>query len=67
MSPQPVLDQIASPDAEHHIAIQQRFPRDHVTDHVGPNHLFVNGVGLDMLAVEADTRFRRAHSLQRLH
>ena len=67
MCRQPVLDQIACPDAEHHIALQMRFPCDHVTDHVGPNHLFVNGVGLDMFAVEADARFGRAHSLQRLH
>ena len=40
---------------------------EQVTDDVGPHHLFVHRVGLDMLGVELDARRRRLEALQRLH
>ncbi len=58
------LDDVERPDAEHHVGLKLRFARDEVADDVGPHHLFVHGVGFDVFAVEADTRFRRAHPAQ---
>ena len=61
------FDHVASPDTEHDVAIQLRFPCDQVADHIGPHHLLVYGIGHDMLAVERHARFGRAHPLKRLH
>ena len=53
-------------DAEYHVAVQLRFPRDEIAHHVDADHLLVHRVGLDVLAVERDAFRRCVQPLQRL-
>jgi len=64
---QSVFDDVARPDAEDHIRFQMRFPNQQIAHHVGAYDLFVHGVGLDVLAIELDTRPRRPEPLECLH
>ncbi len=47
---EPVLDEIPRPDAEYHVAVQMWFARNEIPDDIGTHHLFVDGVGFDVLA-----------------
>ena len=63
---EPVFDHIACPDTEHDVAVQLRFPPYQIAHDIGAHHLFVNGIGLDVFAVEADARIWCTHALQRV-
>jgi hypothetical protein len=66
MRGEPVLDDVARLDPEHHATVQMWFARNEIPDDIGAHHLFVDGVGLDVFTVEIHARLRCAHPLQRL-